>query len=161
MFFFCFSFPQYCDVHVPKIQEMLDKIPTPLSGAICNEKTGWLPPNFDDNCREILTETINELLESQPADFDPNALASTSKASAAQTVQQEQEQEWEYMVNWIELNRLQMESFDCKWTFFLRFSLALITGGRRRLRWRWTRAWSRAIVHWCRLWRRWYGLSHF
>lgn len=111
-------------MHVPKIQEMLDKIPTPLSGAICNEKTGWLPPNFDDNCREILTETINELLESQPADFDPNALASTSKASAAQTVQQEQEQEWEYMVNWIELNPLQTESFDFKWTFFLRFSLA-------------------------------------
>lgn len=84
-------------MHVPKIQEMLDKIPTPLSGAICNEKTGWLPPNFDDNCREILTETINELLESQPADFDPSALASTSKAFALQNVQQEVD--WEYGVN--------------------------------------------------------------
>lgn len=96
-------------MHVPKIQEMLDKIPTPLSGAICNEKTGWLPPNFDDNCREILTETINELLESQPADFDPSALASTSKASTSQTVpqEQEQEQEWEYMVSWIESNRIE------------------------------------------------------
>lgn len=95
---FCpFQF-QYCDVHVPKIQEMLDKIPTPLSGAICNEKTGWLPPNFDDNCREILTETINELLESQPADFDPSTLASTSKASTSQTLQLG-ETEWEYAVS--------------------------------------------------------------
>ena len=41
---------------------MLDKLPTPLSGAICNEKTGWLPPNFDDNCRVILSETISNLL---------------------------------------------------------------------------------------------------
>lgn len=87
---------KYCDVHVPKIQEMLDKIPTPLSGATCNEKTGWLPPNFDDNCREILTETIDELLELQPADFDPNALATASR-SVNETSQQEIT-EWEYEV---------------------------------------------------------------
>lgn len=85
---------------MPKIQEMLDKIPTPLSGAICNEKTGWLPPNFDDNCREILTETINELLESQPADFDPNALASTSRAAIqAQNIAEHPENEWDYGVS--------------------------------------------------------------
>lgn len=77
---------------------MLDKIPTPLSGAICNEKTGWLPPNFDDNCREILSETINELLELQPADFDPNQLASTSRAALAQNAEQA-ENEWEFGVN--------------------------------------------------------------
>lgn len=35
------TFYQYCDVRVPKIQEMLDKIPTPQAGAVCNEKTGW------------------------------------------------------------------------------------------------------------------------
>lgn len=94
------SFYRYCDVHVPKIQEMLDKIPTPLSGATCNEKTGWLPPNFDDNCREILTEMINELQESQPADFDLNALASTSKAFISQTEQHEQEQEQQQEEEW-------------------------------------------------------------
>lgn len=83
-------------MHVPKIQEMLDKIPTPLSGAICNEKTGWLPPNFDDNCREILTETINELLEHQPPDFNPNALASISRTALQNT--QQAENEWENAV---------------------------------------------------------------
>lgn len=87
-------------MHVPKIQEMLDKIPTPLSGAICNEKTGWLPPNFDDNCREILTETINELLETQPPDFDPSDLASTSRAALqAQANAEQAENEWEYGVS--------------------------------------------------------------
>lgn len=42
---------------------MLDKIPTPLSGATCNEKSGWLPANFDDQCREILTGIVKGLIE--------------------------------------------------------------------------------------------------
>lgn len=60
---FCNSFcEQYCDIRVPKIQEMLDKIPTPLSGATCSEKSGWLPTNFDDQCREIISDIIRELI---------------------------------------------------------------------------------------------------
>lgn len=47
---------------------MLDKIPTPLSGAICNEKAGWLPPNFDDNCREILNEAVSNLIRKSETD---------------------------------------------------------------------------------------------
>lgn len=61
---------QYCDVHIPKIQEMLDKIPTPSSGAVCNERTGWLPPNFDDNCREILNETVSALIRTSEDEDD-------------------------------------------------------------------------------------------
>lgn len=53
---------------------MLDKIPTPLSGAICSEKTGWLPPNFDDNAREILSHTIMELMAIEAPDADMSAL---------------------------------------------------------------------------------------
>lgn len=56
---------QYCDIRVPQIQEMLDKIPTPLSGATCNEKSGWLPTGFDDQCREILTGIVKGLLETK------------------------------------------------------------------------------------------------
>lgn len=63
-----FACQQYCDVHIPKIQEMLEKIPTPLSGAICNEKTGWLPSNFDDNCRELLNEAVSNLIRTQQED---------------------------------------------------------------------------------------------
>lgn len=44
---------------------MLDKIPSPLSGATCNEKTGWLPPNFDDMAREILSETIMKQMSTE------------------------------------------------------------------------------------------------
>lgn len=47
---------QFCDIHVPKIQEMLHKIPTPMSGAVCNEKRGWLPAGFLEQCRNILTQ---------------------------------------------------------------------------------------------------------
>lgn len=65
---------KYCDVHIPQIQEMLDKIPTPLSGAICNEKTGWLPPNFDDNAREILSHTIMQLMAIEAPEADAGKL---------------------------------------------------------------------------------------
>ncbi|KAL1379985.1 hypothetical protein pipiens_003675 [Culex pipiens pipiens] len=51
-------FYQYCDVQVPQIQQMLEKIPTPLTGAVCNEKTGWLPARFDEQCRNILTDIV-------------------------------------------------------------------------------------------------------
>lgn len=53
---------RYCDVRLPKIQEMLEKIPTPLTGAVCNERTGWLPPSFDSQVRQIVCATISELL---------------------------------------------------------------------------------------------------
>lgn len=53
---------QYCDIRLAKVQEMLDKIPTPLSGATCSEKSGWLPAGFDDQCREIITGVIRELI---------------------------------------------------------------------------------------------------
>lgn len=59
---------QYCDIRVPQIQEMLDKIPTPLSGATCNEKSGWLPTSFDDQCREILTDIVKGLIASRRRD---------------------------------------------------------------------------------------------
>lgn len=52
---------QFCDIRVPRIQEMLDKIPTPLSGAVCNEKSGWLPANFEEQCRTIMVDAVKAL----------------------------------------------------------------------------------------------------
>lgn len=46
---------QFQDIDIPKVQEMLEKIPNPLSGAVCNEKRGWLPIGFIEQCRDILT----------------------------------------------------------------------------------------------------------
>ncbi|KAH8412803.1 hypothetical protein KR009_005827 [Drosophila setifemur] len=53
---------RYSDVRMHKIQEMLEKIPTPLTGAVCNERTGWLPPGFDAQVRQVVCATISELL---------------------------------------------------------------------------------------------------
>lgn len=51
---------QFIDIHIPEIQEMLQKIPSALSGAICNEKRGWLPAGFLEQCRDILTVIAQE-----------------------------------------------------------------------------------------------------
>lgn len=58
-------FYQYCDLHVSKIQEMLDKLPTPTSGAVCSTRTGWLPSSFDDQVRDIITQNITETFQSE------------------------------------------------------------------------------------------------
>lgn len=59
------TFYQFCDVHIPKIQEMLYKIPTPLSGATCNDKRGWLFPGFIDQCRNIMSEIAQKNLKNE------------------------------------------------------------------------------------------------
>lgn len=46
---------QFTDIHLPKIQDMLHKIPLPISGNLCNEKRGWLPTGFMEQCRDELT----------------------------------------------------------------------------------------------------------
>ena len=42
---------------------MLEKIPSPMAGAICNERTGWLPQGFDNQVRQIVSNSIKELLK--------------------------------------------------------------------------------------------------
>ncbi|XP_012220563.2 general transcription factor 3C polypeptide 5 [Linepithema humile] len=55
-------FYQYCDVLVGEIQEMLAKLPDPLPGIRCHEKRGWLPTDFDVQCREILNKQVRAVL---------------------------------------------------------------------------------------------------
>ncbi|KYM75631.1 General transcription factor 3C polypeptide 5, partial [Atta colombica] len=55
-------FYQYCDVLVAEIQEMLAKLPDPLPGIRCHEKRGWLPTDFDVQCREILNKQVRAVL---------------------------------------------------------------------------------------------------
>ncbi|XP_046410885.1 general transcription factor 3C polypeptide 5 isoform X1 [Neodiprion fabricii] len=55
-------FYQYCDVHVPEIQEMLEKLPNPSPETKCHEKMGWLPVGFDDHCREIINKQLRGVL---------------------------------------------------------------------------------------------------
>ncbi|XP_063241517.1 general transcription factor 3C polypeptide 5 isoform X2 [Bacillus rossius redtenbacheri] len=53
----------YCDVDVPEIQAMLRKLPEPPPGAECHEKLGWMPPGFDEQCREIVNNLVTEALQ--------------------------------------------------------------------------------------------------
>lgn len=54
---------------------MLDKIPTPRSGAVCNEKTGWLPIGFDDQCRDIMLQVLRSMKQQKRLDNDDLSLA--------------------------------------------------------------------------------------
>lgn len=58
-------FYMYCDIHVEEIQEMLRKLPKPLSGTKCDSKLGWLPSGFDAQCREIINRQIRAELRKQ------------------------------------------------------------------------------------------------
>lgn len=46
---------QVIDIHIPAIQHMLENIPCPIAGAICDEKRGWFPQGFMENVRSILS----------------------------------------------------------------------------------------------------------
>lgn len=43
------------DIQVPKIQEMLKNPPQSTSHAVCDEKRGWLPAGFLEQCRDIMS----------------------------------------------------------------------------------------------------------
>lgn len=51
---------QYCDIEVPKVQEMLQQVPSPEHGGKCLEKWGWLPVGFDEQVRNILIDILKE-----------------------------------------------------------------------------------------------------
>jgi general transcription factor 3C polypeptide 5 (transcription factor C subunit 1) len=46
---------QLIDIQIPKIQEMLKNIPSPITGAHCDEKRGWFPQGFLEDVRSILS----------------------------------------------------------------------------------------------------------
>ncbi|BES89302.1 RNA polymerase III transcription factor (TF)IIIC subunit [Nesidiocoris tenuis] len=61
-------FYQYCDIKVPEIETMLDRLPKVSSEMTCDPKHGWLPPGFDIQCREILNKHVLDFLTSSAAD---------------------------------------------------------------------------------------------
>lgn len=63
---------RYSDIRLPQVQEMLQKVPTPLTGAVCTEKYGWLPQGFDNQVRQIVASyikvTMTEFFKKQKKD---------------------------------------------------------------------------------------------
>ncbi|PSN45535.1 hypothetical protein C0J52_05772 [Blattella germanica] len=55
-------FYQYCDVYVPEIQEMLEKLPAPPPSVKCHERMGWIPSasEIDKSNKEQQRETDEE-----------------------------------------------------------------------------------------------------
>jgi len=70
---------QYCDVNVPEIQEMLEKLPAPAPGAKCHERLGWMPSGMDDRCREIINKLVTEVLKQEKV-FIPCMLSNIETA---------------------------------------------------------------------------------
>ncbi|XP_066599011.1 general transcription factor 3C polypeptide 5 isoform X2 [Prorops nasuta] len=82
-------FYQYCDVQVDEIQEMLAKLPDPLPGTKCDEKLGWLPSAFGEQCREIINKHVRAVLRKQmniPEDH-PTSLPRKRKSLAKHRLQ--------------------------------------------------------------------------
>ncbi|CAH2067263.1 unnamed protein product, partial [Iphiclides podalirius] len=61
-------FYQYCDVHLPEVEEILAA--EPPAGYLCHEKRGWLPPNTDQVCRDHIFRYVKQtLLATHSADL--------------------------------------------------------------------------------------------
>ncbi|GJQ67245.1 hypothetical protein Trydic_g8150 [Trypoxylus dichotomus] len=80
---------QYCDVHLPEIQIMLNRLPPVMPGTVCDYKNGWLPNKFTEQCREIVNKYMIEhikkinqenkrLMEEQGENDSVSALASNA-----------------------------------------------------------------------------------
>lgn len=51
---------------------MLAKLPDPQPGTKCDEKHGWLPVGFSDQCREIINKHVRVVLRKRsniPVDY--------------------------------------------------------------------------------------------
>lgn len=77
---------QYCDIDVPEIQEMLEKLPAPAPGAKCHERLGWMPSGMDDRCREIINKLVTEVLKQENV-FIPCMFSNTETALLQYKVQ--------------------------------------------------------------------------
>ncbi|KAJ8970319.1 hypothetical protein NQ317_017555 [Molorchus minor] len=58
-------FYQYCDIHIPEIQGMLSRLPKLPANAQFNPKTGWLPTNFAEQCREIVNRYVMDQVQKE------------------------------------------------------------------------------------------------
>ncbi|XP_023023498.2 general transcription factor IIIC subunit l(2)37Cd [Leptinotarsa decemlineata] len=51
-------FYQFCNIKIPEIQEMFQRLPKLSSHQKLDPKTGWLPMNFIEQCREIANKYV-------------------------------------------------------------------------------------------------------
>lgn len=70
------------DIQVPKIQEMLKNPPQSTSLAVCDEKLGWLPPRFLEQCRDIMSSItrVNMLKFDKNIAFDLKSIDTDTRS---------------------------------------------------------------------------------
>lgn len=51
-------FFQYCDLHLPEIQDMLQRLPKIPANVKFDPRNGWLPASFTEQCREIVNKNV-------------------------------------------------------------------------------------------------------
>ncbi|XP_066142371.1 general transcription factor 3C polypeptide 5 [Euwallacea fornicatus] len=56
-------FYQYCDIHLPEVQDMLAKLPKLASSIKYDPKNGWLTHTFMEQCREIVNKYVYEAVK--------------------------------------------------------------------------------------------------
>nr|XP_018900534.1 PREDICTED: general transcription factor 3C polypeptide 5 [Bemisia tabaci]XP_018900535.1 PREDICTED: general transcription factor 3C polypeptide 5 [Bemisia tabaci]XP_018900536.1 PREDICTED: general transcription factor 3C polypeptide 5 [Bemisia tabaci] len=57
-----FVYYQICDIHLPEVIAMLDRLPAPTPNDDCDDKNGFFPPGFIDQVREIMKKYVMQEL---------------------------------------------------------------------------------------------------
>uniref|UniRef100_A0A1B6DG43 General transcription factor 3C polypeptide 5 n=2 Tax=Clastoptera arizonana TaxID=38151 RepID=A0A1B6DG43_9HEMI len=81
-------FYQLCDIKVPEIENMVARLPRIPPGTQCHERLGWLPPGFAEQCRDIISGIVTELLRKEQ-----NNSPQPSTSSANQSIIEDEELE--------------------------------------------------------------------
>uniref|UniRef100_A0A1B6FP34 General transcription factor 3C polypeptide 5 n=1 Tax=Cuerna arida TaxID=1464854 RepID=A0A1B6FP34_9HEMI len=56
-------FYQLCDIKVPEIELMVERLPRIQPGVKCHERLGWLPAGFAEQCRDIINNLVVEQIK--------------------------------------------------------------------------------------------------
>ncbi|KAK7083684.1 General transcription factor 3C polypeptide 5, partial [Halocaridina rubra] len=78
-------FYQYCDIHVPEIQKLLEESILTGANKVCSEKYGWLPAGVEAKCRDIMSQLIEKTLAERTAQgqgLDDEELRSNSESDS-------------------------------------------------------------------------------
>ncbi|XP_076066865.1 general transcription factor IIIC subunit l(2)37Cd [Oratosquilla oratoria] len=81
-------FYQYCDLHVPEIQVLLEETILSDAPGVCSEKNGFLPPGVETKCRDIMTRLIRTAIAERTASgkgFEDEEIRSNSESEDSAT----------------------------------------------------------------------------
>lgn len=59
------TFYQYCNIKLPEVEAILNRLPEVLPGALCHPRRGWMPQGVDDQVRDILGSSVRDTLIKQ------------------------------------------------------------------------------------------------